>query len=68
MLKAIDSKRSNIARITDTCVTLQERAQEFKVNSHIADSRTAYSISLYAKVTNLTWDYNAAPGHLAGCK
>lgn len=67
LVRDIESKRNNIVKLSDTCVTLQERTQEFKVNSSIADSRTAYAISLYAKISNITWDYSAPPGHLAGC-
>lgn len=68
LVREIETKRHNIVKLADTCVTLQERTQEFKVNSSISDSRTAYAISLYGKISNITWDYSAAPGHLAGCK
>lgn len=34
----------------------------------MADSRTAYAISLYSKISNINWDYQAPPGHLVGCK
>ena len=68
LLKDIDTKRTQIMKLTDTCLSLQERTQEFKLNSTITDSRTAYAISLYSKISNITWNYQAPANHLSGCK
>lgn len=66
--KLIDVKKQNIMKMTNTGLSLKERANEFIVSSDMADSRTAYAISLYAKISNITWDYKAPQGKLQGCK
>lgn len=68
ILKIIDAKRKNIAKMAETTLGLKSSVAELKRNSSMADSRTAYAISLYAKISNITWDYKAPPGRLAGCK
>ncbi|KAJ1425073.1 hypothetical protein B484DRAFT_480387 [Ochromonadaceae sp. CCMP2298] len=67
LAKNIDLKRQNVTKMAATGLSLKERASEFSISADMADSRTAYAISLYAKVSNITWDYKAAPGKLAGC-
>lgn len=62
----IDTKRENISKMALQAITLQERSKECASGSALADSRTAYALSLYAKISNITWDYAAPPGHLAG--
>lgn len=49
-------------------LALREKGAEYTLSSQIADSRTAYALSLYAKISNITWDYQATPGKIAGCK
>lgn len=68
MSKVIDTKKQNITKLASTGLSLKERASEFTLSSDMADSRTAYAISLYAKISNITWDYSAPAGKLAGCK
>jgi hypothetical protein len=65
--KQIDTKKNNITKLTTTALSLKERSSEFTLSSDMADSRTAYAISLYAKISNITWDYAAPSGKLAGC-
>jgi hypothetical protein len=65
---AIETKQSNIAKLQTSALTLQERAQEFTLSATMADSRTAYAVSLYSKISSISWDYSAPTGHLAGCK
>lgn len=48
-------------------LALHEKGAEYTLSSQIADSRTAYALSLYAKISNITWNYDAAPGRIAGC-
>jgi len=64
----IDTKRQNIAKMATTSLSLKERGGEFNLSTEMADSRTAYAISLYAKISNISWDYKSASGHLTGCK
>ena len=68
LAKNLDLKRQNIAKMASTGLSLKERASEFNISTDMADSRTAYAISLYAKISNITWDYKSANGKLAGCK
>ena len=49
-------------------LALREKGAEYTLSSQIADSRTAYALSLYAKISNITWDYEAPPGKIAGCE
>ena len=51
-----------------TAASLKDRAAEFSMSTDMADSRTAYAISLYAKISNITWDYSINNGKLGGCK
>lgn len=64
----IDIKRQNITKMAATAISLKERAAEFNISTDMADSRTAYAISLYAKISNITWDYSLTEGKLGGCK
>lgn len=68
MSRNIDTKRQNIAKMSTTSLSLKERSGEFNLSTEMADSRTAYAISLYAKISNISWDYKSASGHLTGCK
>jgi len=67
LAKNIDLKRQNIAKMASTGLSLRERANDFGISAEMADSRTAYAISLYAKISNITWDYTAPSGRLVGC-
>lgn len=68
LVKAIDAKKSNILKLQAANQQLQDRAHEYTLTSAMADSRTAYAISLYSKISNITWNYAADNSHLAGCK
>ena len=64
---ALDSKRETISKLAKSVLSLKEKAAELEAASSLGDSRTAYALSLYAKISNITWEYNAATGKLAGC-
>jgi hypothetical protein len=69
--KAIEVKKLQIDKLQTLNNNLQESAQEYSLNNCIADSRTAYAISLYSKISNISWDYKASnieEGKLVGCK
>jgi hypothetical protein len=63
-----DKKRENITKMAAQALALREKGSEYTVSSQIADSRTAYALSLYAKISNITWDYDAPTGKIAGCE
>lgn len=62
----INSKRENITKLASQAIVLQERSLECSAGSQLADSRTAYALSLYAKISNITWDYKGSSHLLAG--
>mmetsp|Transcript_124 Transcript_124/g.145 ORF Transcript_124/g.145 Transcript_124/m.145 type:complete len:202 (-) Transcript_124:527-1132(-) len=62
-----DNKRENISKMAAQALALKEKESEYALSSQIADSRTAYALSLYAKISNITWDYEAHPGNIKGC-
>lgn len=66
--KAIETKKMSISKLTELQKGLREKNDEFTLNTSIQDSRTAYAISLYSKISNITWDYKAPQGHLVGSK
>ena len=63
-----DKKRENITKMAAQALALREKGSEYTLSSQIADSRTAYALSLYAKISNITWDYDAPAGKIAGCE
>jgi hypothetical protein len=67
LLKTLDSKKQNIIKMSTATISLKERVNEFQINNDMADSRTAYALSLYSKISNITWDYKVQPGKIAGC-
>lgn len=64
---ALDAKREAIAKLAKTALQLRDKASELEATGALGDSRTAYALSLYAKISNVTWDYSAPSGKLAGC-
>lgn len=66
--QTLEQKKEKIAKAQSNAATLLERANEYTLSATMADSRTAYAISLYSKISNITWNYNAPPNHLSGCE
>ena len=65
----VDSKRENITKMAAQTITLRERSSECITSSQMADSRTAYALTLYAKISNITWDYKTSTtGQYCGSK
>jgi hypothetical protein len=63
----LDNKREAIAKLAKTALALKEKAMELEAAGTLCDSRTAYALSLYAKISNITWDYSGPSGKLVGC-
>ena len=69
MQEIVDSKRENIAKMAAQTINLRERSTECVASSQMADSRTAYALTLYAKISNITWEYKASTnGQYVGSK
>ena len=62
------------AHVDSTCLDAKEVVKAYTkrvaikagVDTEMANSRTAYALSLYAKISNIAWDYKAPAGKLAG--
>ena len=63
---SLDTKRDKISDFAEQALKLMKQCAETNTNSQLADSRTAYALSLYAKISNISWDYKAPSGKLAG--
>lgn len=69
--KAIADKIQEISTIAQRTVALKEQTDDFSLSDTMAESRTSYALSLYSKITNISWDYavtGGESGRLAGCK
>ena len=64
--KKMDEKREKIASLAQQTLSMMGKCKEAGVDTEMANSRTAYALSLYAKISNIAWDYKAPAGKLAG--
>lgn len=63
----LDKKRERISKTAMNALNYKEKAEEYNTNVMKSDTRTAYALSLYTKITNISWDYdNTINGKLAG--
>lgn len=71
LTQIIEMKKLQINKIQAMNGSLQDRTKEYTVGNTMVDSRTAYALSLYSKISNLSFDYqesNLTEGKLVGCK
>jgi len=66
MRAAIDAKRESIAKLATTTLAVKEKAAEVDVSCIDGSSRVAYALALYTTISNITWDYQAPAGRIAG--
>jgi hypothetical protein len=64
--KEIDGMREKITETATTSLEMKNKISEVNMCSHLEDSRTAYALSLYAKISKITWKYKAGAGKIAG--
>lgn len=66
------TKLQEISALAQQTVALQEQTQDFSLSDSMTESRTAYALSLYSKISNISWDYavtgEGEGGRLAGCE
>jgi hypothetical protein len=68
MREVVDKKRENISKLATQALQLKQKSAEYDSTDDLTDSRTAYALSLYGKISNITWDYSGCvPGTLSGC-
>jgi hypothetical protein len=66
--EVLDEKVSEISKIASTALEIQQQIADLDIDDEITQSRTSHALSLYSKVSNISWEYSAPPGILAGCK
>ena len=68
--RALQQKEVHITEIKQRAHQLQAKEEELRSSTQVEDMRTAYSLSLYNKISNITWDYKKSlqQSTLAGCK
>ena len=72
----IDNLREGVENTRENITSVQAKAKELhsqKLNQDvtlpIVDTRTSYALSLYAKISNISWDFETIDETtLAGCK
>ena len=62
----IDAMVSEISSIAESALGLQEQMADLELDESLMQSRKSHALSLYSKVSNISWDYTAPPGVLAG--
>ena len=71
LLHAIDEKKQRIDALRSSHAALMQQLQDARSGQHqpaAADSRTAYALSLYSKISNISWEYDSSPETIAGCE
>jgi hypothetical protein len=63
----IDQEQEAISKLAENSIQIQQNTNLGMEDPHL-ESRTSYALSLYGKISNISWDYHGTPGHLVGCK
>lgn len=64
----VATTNANIETMKQQIARLDSAMSSIRADAATADKRAEYSLSLYNKITNITWDYdNVAPNTLSGC-
>ena len=61
------AKQDSITKIHNKAQILHEKGEEFSRQNQSEDTKTTYALSLYSKISNISWDYDSPNGHLTGC-
>lgn len=67
---AINTKREAVVANVGKVGQIRDEMEKLQSKSQLADARTSYALSLYGKISNITWDYSVAEtsSKLTGCK
>eukprot|EP01035_Chromulina_nebulosa_P027708 gene27708-36468_t len=68
LLHAIDEKKQRIDALHNSHASLMQQLQDARSGQHqsaAVDSRTVYALSLYSKISNITWEYGSSPETLS---
>ena len=55
---SVVTKTSNIEKLKQQIEQLDSDMAKMRAESELADKKAEYSLSLYNKITNITWDYD----------
>ncbi len=64
---AINEKCDSISAIVNDTIKYQSAA-DIENSNLMNESRTTYALSLYSKISNISWDYTSPSDRLSGCK
>lgn len=56
-----------ISKLAESSIQIQQNTSPSLEDPHL-ESRTSYALSLYGRISNISWDYTAPSGRLAGCE
>lgn len=62
----IENELEAISKLAENSIQIQQNTNHNIDDSHL-ETRTSYALSLYSRISNISWDYTATSGHLAGC-
>eukprot|EP01031_Cornospumella_fuschlensis_P040344 gene40344-49165_t len=60
IFQQIEQKNQSLSKLQQTATGLKQRTEDLSLSASMTDSRTAYAISLYSRISNITWDYPAS--------
>jgi hypothetical protein len=68
--RIVSEKTQDITRIAQDTLALKEETTHIALTERMTESRTSYALSLYSKISNISWDYTATASgdRLAGCE
>ena len=66
---AIARSKANIEAMKSQINKIDEAMSNIRAEAATADKRAEYSLSLYNKITNISWDYEGTQANsFSGCK
>lgn len=67
--QSVSNKKSSIAKLKQQIEQMDTEMAKIRSESELADKKAEYSLSLYNKITNITWNYdNNDTNSVSGCK
>ena len=62
----INKKRESTMNIASECLQLKQQVNECSEKNAVSETRTSYALSLYKKISSISWDYEETPTKLSG--
>ena len=63
-------KVEEISKLAQETLSLKEQIDDLSLSDAMSESRTSYVLSLYSKISNISWDYDESSSGkcIAGCE